>query len=119
MVEEVYNGLEHLSYVDLIDYAHQKLGQTRDELKRRNTESSDFLYKLNSFGWTNLIWRLLWMSGGAVRFTDLLSGLGCSRQTLKDHLDSLINNNLVRQLPNLKYQVICPPELCYSSTTLE
>jgi len=70
----------------------------------------EFLEKICSLNNSTHIWYLLWESGGAQRFTDILRFSGVSRSFLSHALGDLLELELIRQV-NGKYQAIRPEGL--------
>ena len=68
---------------------------------------ANFLKSLCTLSLEPWIWFILWESGEALRFTDILQIVDCSRSKLSKVLKELQKEGLVRKV-NLRYQAISP-----------
>ncbi len=109
-----FDELELLSQEDLIVETLRKLLKAYAELRRREDVTRDFLRPLCGFSLETQVWFILWESGGAQRFTDLLRAAGCSRASLSDVLRDLLKAGLVRMVEK-RYQAVSPAWLVHFS----
>lgn len=107
MGKDDFNELKLLSQEDLIVDALRKLLRAYKELSRRGEITREFLEALCSFSTDTLVWYILWESGGAQRFTDILHAAGCSRSKLSDVLRDLLRVGLIRMVKR-RYQAVSP-----------
>jgi len=68
---------------------------------------ANFLKSLCALSLASRIWFILWESGGAHKYTDILHIVGCSKTGLSDVLQELQNDGLVRMVGS-QYQAISP-----------
>lgn len=107
MAEGSFNELELLSQEDLIVETLRKILRAYAELGRREEITTEFLKSLCGLSLDAWVWFILWESGGAQRFTDILRTAGCSRSKLSDILRELLRAGLVRMVDK-RYQAISP-----------
>jgi DNA-binding MarR family transcriptional regulator len=102
-----FDELELLSQEALIFEALRKLLKASKELSRREEVTRDFLRSLCDFSLETRVWFILWESGGAQRFTEILRVAGCSRSRLSVVLRVLLKSGLVRMVEK-RYQAVSP-----------
>ena len=102
-----FDEYEILSQEALIVDTLRKLLKAYAELSRREHAAKTFLEILCGFSLETQVWFILWESGGAQRFTDLLHMVECSRSKLSDVLRELLRAGLVRMVEK-QYQAISP-----------
>jgi len=107
MAESGFNELQLLSQEDLIVETLRKLLKSYAELNRREEITRNFLKSLCALGLESWIWFILWESGGAQRFTDILYVADCSRSKLSDVLQELLGEGLIRMVET-RYQAVSP-----------
>ena len=114
MTENSFNELELLSQEDLIVETLRKLLRAYGEIIRRDDIFKNFLKSLCSLSPVTWVWYILWESGGAQRYTDILRVVGGSKGTLSDILEELLRKGLVRRVGVL-YQEVSPDLLVHIS----
>jgi hypothetical protein len=102
-----FDELEILSHEDLMVEALRKLLKAYKELSRREDVIRDFLRPLCDFSPETQVWFILWESGAAQRFTEILRVAGCSRSKLSIVLRILLKSGLVRMVEK-RYQAVSP-----------
>ena len=102
-----FDEYEILSQETLIVDTLRKLLKAYAELSRREHAAKTFLEILCGFSLETQVWFILWESGGAQRFTDLLRMVECSRSKLSDVLRELLRAGLVRMVEK-QYQAVSP-----------
>ncbi len=107
MGEGGFNELELLSQEDLIVETLRKLLRAYAELSRREEITREFMKSLCGLSVETKVWDILWESGGAQRFTDILLVLGCARSKLSKALQDLLRLGLIR-IVEKRYQAISP-----------
>ena len=102
-----FDEYELLSQETLIVETLRNLLKAYAELNRREQTANKFFKTLCGFSLDTQVWFILWESGGAQRFTDLLRKVECSRSKLSDVLRELLRAGLVRMVEK-QYQAVSP-----------
>ena len=99
--------MENLDKEVLLVEAFLGLLDAYRELSRHKKTAIDFLRSLCGFSAEASVWFILWESGGAQRFTDILKATGYGREKMSDVLRDLLNTGLVRMVER-RYQAVSP-----------